>query len=136
MKSGALKDQADRHNKEAIAKWQSLLNQEGDYLDEDGYPTELACEIIKHWHWSDEKGWFEFIKNLWYLSSWGWKEVVEDSDWKDEQVQRYYISTAGWSGNETLIEAMQENFMLWSLTWVQSRRGGHYIFQLYDYQGE
>jgi hypothetical protein len=43
---------------------------------------------------------------------------------------RYYISTAGWSGNESIIYAMQENNLMWSLNWVQSRRGGHYIFEL------
>ena len=39
-----------------------------------------------------------------------------------------YISTGGWSGNEDLIGAMQNNAMLWIMTWVSSRRGGHYTF--------
>ena len=46
-----------------------------------------------------------------------------------------YISTAGWSGNESIIYAMQNNkSMLWNLTWVQSRRGGHHIFELKEYK--
>jgi hypothetical protein len=45
-------------------------------------------------------------------------------------VQRFDISTAGWSGNESLIRAMEKNSFMWATTWVQSRRGGHYIFEI------
>lgn len=122
---------AEAKDKEHRAKWKSLMDQEGDDLDEDGYPTELACERIKAWHWSDKSGWLGFVNGLWHLAEWGWKEAEEDHDWKaGEKVRRFYVSTAGWSGNECLIDAMKENFMLWSLTWVQSRRGGHYIFEI------
>jgi hypothetical protein len=105
------------------------LIEKGDYLDDDGYPTEDALTIIELWHWDDIPGWFSFIENIWHLRSWGWSEGIEKSDWKDEEVYRYNISTAGWSGNESIIHAMKENDMLWHITWVQSRRGGHYIFE-------
>lgn len=105
----------------------TLLEEE---LDDDGYPSDAALEIIELWHWSDVKGWFDFIQSIWYLRSWGWSEGLESDEWnKDEQVYRYNISTAGWSGNESIIHAMKENHMLWGITWVQSRRGGHYIFE-------
>lgn len=108
---------------------QKILD-EDDLLDEDGYPTEGALEIVKLWHWDDVKGWFEFINSIWHLKSWGWHEGKEPHEWhKDEMVYRYNISTAGWSGNESIIHAMEENSMLWHITWVQSRRGGHYIFE-------
>jgi hypothetical protein len=107
----------------------SLL-EKADLLDEDGYPTDDALEIIEKWHWSDTKGWFEFIQSIWHLRSWGWTEGEEPHDWdENRKVYRYDISTAGWSGNEDIIRAMQRNDMLWLLTWVQSRRGGHYIFE-------
>ena len=134
MTSDHFAEVAKRLNDERIAKWKALMEQDGDNLDEDGYPTELACERIAAWHWSDKAGWFEFIKNLWHLQDWGWSERNEPHGWKDgETVKRVHISTAGWSGNESLIRAMQENVMLWGITWVQSRRGGHYIF---EYDGE
>lgn len=41
------------------------------------------------------------------------------------------ISTGGWSGNEDIIEAMQDNQVFWSLHWLESRRGGHYKFLAY-----
>lgn len=110
-----------------------LLVQSIDYdqlLDEDGYPTEYALDLVEKWHWIDVKGWFTLIHQLWYLKSWGWQEGNEPHDWmEDKTVYRYNISTAGWSGNEAVIDAMQKNGMLWNVTWVQSRRGGHFIFE-------
>ena len=107
---------------------EKLLDEE--VLDDDGYPTDAALEAIKIWHWSDSKGWFEFINSIWHLKSWGWSEGEEDHEWdKGDKVYRYHISTAGWSGNESIIHAMQENVPMWHAVWVQSRRGGHYIFE-------
>jgi hypothetical protein len=115
-----------KHAKELIER---LMQK--DLLDEDGYPTDHALLIVKHWHWSDPKGWFEFIESIWHLASWGWEEKTEKHELFDERdVHRYYVSTAGWSGNESIIKAMQQNKMMWHLNWVQSRRGGHYIFEL------
>jgi hypothetical protein len=105
-----------------------------ELIDEDGYPTEAALTIVRIWHWSDSKGWFEFIKSIWHLASWGWSEGETDHDYrKDEKVYQYHISTAGWSGNEAIIREMEQNSMMWHFNWVQSRRGGHYIFELKDF---
>ena len=105
-----------------------------EYLDDDGYPTDCALDRIEHWSYTaDPRGWFEFIRSIWNFGDWGWKELTEPSDWKENtMVLRYYISTGGWSGNEDIIRAMQANHVLWSTTWVQTRRGGHYIFEVKD----
>jgi len=111
----------------------------GVLVNDDGYPTDDALEIIKLWHWDDARGWFKFIESLWAYHDWGWKEKDEPHEWedhkqyKDKIVHRYYISTAGWSGNESIIRAMQDNDFMWYLNWVQSRRGGHYIFELREF---
>lgn len=112
------------------ARLKTLLD-DSDFVDEDGYPTDRALEAIEKWHWDDIPGWFKFIEGLWAYHDFGWNEKDEPHDWdKDKIVHRYYISTAGWSGNESIIRAMQKNEMMWHLNWVQSRRGGHYIFEL------
>ena len=114
-----------------------------ELLDEDGYPTEQALDIIANW-WIAPDGKFdytktfpelmEFIKTLWYSPDYGWHEVEEPHEiWPEKTVKRWYISTGGWSGNESIIKAMQKADWLWSLNWVQSRRGGHYIFEEYRF---
>lgn len=108
----------------------TLLAEE-EMLDEDGYPTIAAETVVSLWPWEDKKGWFLFIESIWHLRSWGWHESTEPKDYpKDKTVQRFDISTAGWSGNESLIHAMEKNSFMWATTWVQSRRGGHYIFEI------
>jgi hypothetical protein len=39
------------------------------------------------------------------------------------------LHTGGWSGNENIIEALEDNFGFW-IFWEASRRGGHYDFVL------
>ena len=100
---------------------EALLANE-DFIDDDGYPTEDALTVIELWPYDDSAGWFDFIKDTWHFANWGWHKV--DSE--------YHISTGGWSGNESIIHAMEQNRMLMGCTWVQSRRGGHYIFERRD----
>ena len=123
----------DEQLSENLKRKNELLDK-SDFLDDDGYPTDDALEIIKLWHWDDARGWFKFIESLWAYRDWGWKEKDEPHEFdNDKMVHRYYISTGGWSGNESIIDAMQQADFMWSLNWVQSRRGGHYIFELREF---
>lgn len=99
-----------------------------DMLDADGYPTHTALEMVEAWSWEDWEGWFRFISTLWYFKDWGWNEVNQP-DSQGDLVKRFYLSTAGWSGNEDIVRAMEKNVMLWANHWVESRRGGHHIFE-------
>lgn len=86
------------------------------------YPTDEELNFIRLW--DDYKNYdklMEYIKNLWQYADCGyWKQ-------KDNE---YYLSTAGWSGNEDIINALKENCMFWSFCWYESKRGGHYKFVL------
>jgi len=70
---------------------------------------------------SDCRELLDYVKSFWTHADWGY--------WREEAGE-YYISTGGWSGNESLIGALRENRMFWLSCWVQSRRGGHYIFRV------
>jgi hypothetical protein len=86
----------------------------------EGYPDEVELETIRKWPWKDCVGLLEYVKERWWEPDWGW---TEDNGIID-------VSTGGWSGNEDLIGAMQDNTMFWMLCWESSRRGGHYEFTL------
>lgn len=114
-----------------LARIDTLLEEE--IIDDDGYPTEAALEIVRIWPFDgDVREWFDFIKfALWWAPDWGWHEGEEPHEHdSDKNVYRYNVSTGGWSGNESIVRAMEKNSMMWHLHWVQSRRGGHYIFEL------
>lgn len=105
---------------------------DADLLYEDGYPTQKALDLITEYgNYDGETAlkWFALIKPLWHLSSWGWREEDDEDHWG--KIRRFYLSTAGWSGNEEIIEAMKLNdWYLWNECWEQSNRGGHYIFEV------
>ncbi len=105
--------------------------EQDDLLDEDGYPTESALWLLEHWPFEDPAGWFDLAKRLWHFQDLTWSEEVVVDDFRESgKATHVHVSAFGWSGNESLISAMQANWMLWHQCWVQSRRGGHYIFEL------
>lgn len=90
-------------------------------MDDDGYPEDEELQQVRDWPYTDFAGMMQFIKDRWrYEDYWNEEETKEG--------RLYHVSTAGWSGNESFIGAMEENRMFWLLNWQQSRRGGHYIF--------
>jgi len=42
----------------------------------------------------------------------------------------YRLATRGWSGNERIICAMQDNLTFWEIAWMASFRGGLTVFRL------
>jgi hypothetical protein len=91
------------------------------HLDADGYPTDYALDKIANWCYTDVVGLMDFIKPIWMFAEQGyWHQTGNE----------YSVSTGGWSGNEDIIRALQKNWLFWSTCWVQSRRGGHYIFEV------
>ena len=84
--------------------------------DEDGYPVEV--ELAPCRGSDDYDSLMQHVASIWH-----WPERVVQFNYKWE------LSTGGWSGNEEIIGALKMNTMFWMFCWVQSRRGGHYIFQ-------
>jgi len=91
-------------------------------MDIPHYPTEKELQRIKEWDWQDFHGLMQFVRELWSFADWGF----------EQQGNTYYISTAGWSGNQSIISAMRENMLWWSMYWVEERKGGHFVFSCED----
>lgn len=85
------------------------------------YPTREELKKIIKWKPENFKGLMDFIYGIW--------EYANDGYWT-QKGKRYYISTAGWSGNEHIISALEKNWTFWVMCWQQSKRGGHYIFHV------
>jgi len=83
------------------------------------YPTNEEIDKIKTWDKFtivDFHDFMAFIEPLWTFHCWRRFGDI------------YVIATAGWSGNEEIIEAMRDNQIFWALYWAESTRGGRYIF--------
>lgn len=99
-------------------------------LDEDGYPTEelldyiATYDIIK----GSSLELMQLVYNYWFYD-YPYKQYYQYAS-RREWV--YTMSTGGWSGNESLIHALQENQLWWIMNWHSSRRGGHYEFYVKD----
>jgi uncharacterized phage protein (TIGR01671 family) len=100
------------------------------YLDQDGYPTDLALTLIEEANPFEKNphDLMDFVKDLWQYTDWGWSEKKRKM-YNGKKAILYCISTGGWSGNESIISALKNNGnFFWTLYWQSSRVGGHYKF--------
>ena len=70
-------------------------------FDLDGYPTEETLEIIKQWDMnpSTMKDLMAFI-----ASAWHWNDMARETS-----PGLWVFATGGWSGNESLLTALQQS---------------------------
>ena len=96
-------------------------------LDDDGvYPTDETLKLISEYSLLEKSGknLLDEIRPIWNYADSGYWHVEET-----EKHYRYHLSTAGWSGNEDIIRALQKNIIFWHTYWFSSQRGGHYVFE-------
>ena len=96
-----------------------------ELLDNEGYPTEYTLEKIKNWEIRGDHDFLEimeFIKSVWHYPPYVTKEG-----------NVYILVTLGWSGNEDIIGAMEQNLRLHAFYWYSSQRGGKYIYAPINY---
>jgi hypothetical protein len=92
-------------------------------FDEYGYPTEETLEKIAKLSPLDESI-DEIVEYL--IRVWHWHEDMIKWDKKHGNLQ---LHTGGWSGNESVISALEKS-LFWMLYWYKSIRGGHYYFKV------
>jgi hypothetical protein len=88
---------------------------------EDNYPEMHELENIKNWPHEDPEGLMDYCISMWM---WGSEESIK----RPNGVYRF--ATGGWSGNESIIEALGENTLFWMMHWESSHRGGLHIFKI------
>jgi hypothetical protein len=91
-------------------------------MDSEGYPTDATLKKITEWSVLSN---FACRELMYYCQeAWTYHDYFS---WRGKIAR---VSTAGWSGNESIIAALQKNRAFWALCWVESRRGGHYRFHV------
>ncbi len=117
-------------------------------FDTDGYPTEESLKAIKEWDliegdagvYPKVHALLDFVEKLWSYPdrfcwnkttnySWVYTEFPSDRKYKIKS-RKLYMSTGGWSGNESVIGALEQNFIFWAMYWWKHERGGHYWFEI------
>jgi hypothetical protein len=83
-------------------------------------PTPETLHRIRHWPQPDVAGLATYVEAAWnteygFLRRRGGKLI---------------LATGGWSGNEELIRALQENRFFWMSAWESSERGGRHVFMV------
>ena len=105
-------------------------------MDEDGYPSEEQLRDIQNWEVKSSEDilkLFRYIQTLWWPDDHYFHIDKRTSASKYNGGSRYtraVVHTVGWSGNESIIDSLMNNWMAWSLTWQSSKKGGHYVFHI------
>jgi hypothetical protein len=73
----------------------------------------------------------DFAGRAWsYPDYWAKDPEWVNTDWWDAKPQvRYVFSTGGWSGNESIVDAIEHNQMVQMIGAWSWQRGGHYEYR-------
>jgi hypothetical protein len=89
------------------------------------YPTNEELKKIREWDCSTydkSVALADYVCKLWY---WG----HPFSTLTGKKVKTLRLATGGWSGNESIISALDRNF-LFNRFWIMSKRGGLHIYKI------
>lgn len=101
-------------------------------FDADGYPTEGTLDAIRDWPidtLADMEAAMDFAGSAWRYDAWSKERGWTDPDDGNRPRVRYVFSTYGWSGNESIVDAIEGNQMLQMIGAWSWRRGGHYEYR-------
>lgn len=106
-------------------------------FDRDGYPSDETLDRIERWPVAQQvdgvRTCLDFVVEAWdtrYGSVHRTLMVTEQAFLAPDANETFIrFATGGWSGNESLIHALQRNHIVHGLTWVMSRRGGLHIYR-------
>jgi hypothetical protein len=98
-------------------------------MDIDGYPEQHELDAIGNWDIKDAFNLIDYIKERWTYND-SFRMKWDKDKLFNKPVLLLEMHTVGWSGNESIINALLENqffSMMWYKKW---ERGGHYYFEV------
>lgn len=97
------------------------------------YPTEETLERIRTWpldSLADFEAGMDFAGAAWsYPQYWAKERGWLDPETGTRPCLRYMFSTGGWSGNESIVNAIEANTLFQIIGAWSWRRGGHYEYR-------
>jgi len=87
-------------------------------LDANGYPSDETLNEIA----SYRGDWDALLEHI--------RPLIDGRGWIRRDGCKWELATGGWSGCESVIEALQRNRIFWGECWYSSRRGGLYEFKI------
>lgn len=92
--------------------------------DKDGYPLDDELQKIKTWVIDSHKTYHDLMRYI--HSIWTYPDYFK-RDYHHPNA--YRLVTGGWSGNEDIIRAMNQNPYLNAFYWYRSERGGLHLYR-------
>jgi len=92
------------------------------------YPTEEYLEYIENYDTIEGSG-FDLLMDV--LDNW-WMDYGVKVQRKYRGEIKVFLSTGGWSGNESMIYALRANKLFWMRYYYSHRVGGHYVFIFHE----
>ncbi len=106
-----------------------------DFEIDGDYPSEASLNRIEKWpigSFEDTHAVLDFVKSLWHWPDFGVSHELRAEEALvvgAESGQRFLrLATGGWSGNESIISAMEGNRLLHAFTWRLDALGGLHIY--------
>lgn len=96
-------------------------------IDDEGQPSEQFLDWIKN---------YDIVKNgvdnLLSVIFENW--MYKDQAYKYKRIYKGFrileLHTIGWSSNEAIIDALEQNNIFFLAYWFKSEKGGHYYFKI------
>lgn len=108
-----------------------------DTLDEDGYPSDKTCELISTWDFiNDADNFLKQVQSVWAYDTFDVStappkdavpHLIPSIDEEDKSIW-LRAATVGWSGNESILVAMEKNPYV-NMWWFMSLQGGLVIYK-------
>ncbi len=97
-------------------------------MDAEGYPEEKELRMIRKWDIKDFPSLLQFVEDRWCYENFIRRNVIKDIVGKP--ILEWVLITGGWSGNESLVNAILGN-QLFEMCFYQSwTRGGKHVFHI------
>lgn len=112
-------------------KLSAILTNYPMVMDANGYPTEETLKKIEDWDYQNN-GFIalaDFVLSLWHFPDWATYRPETKNEF-GEQYRELRLATAGWSGNEDIISALNRNKLFNAICWESSHRGGLHIYHI------